>query len=263
MVREPSSFYFPEQLKLLDMFNLTMTYQQNSDIQIPYGTYWVLPSLKRAQIAKEKFDYMKGKTKLIAWMASNCVTSSRREDYVRQLQKHIPVDVYGKCGNLTTRLSSANGFREVIAQDYLFYIAFENSDCDDYISEKFWNSLHLGLVPIVRGLRSNYKKLAPPNSYIQVESFVSPEHLATHLREISLNSTLYHRYHQWRYTYDANYKFFTTNTWWMCDLCKEVYTSPRKTVSIYEHFSEDERCLSYLDYKGRNRLGERVQDLMQ
>lgn len=262
MAREPPAFFYPEQLKLLDnTFNLTITYQQDSDVRIPYGKYWLLPGKALMRRTKKKLDYMKGKKKLIAWMASNCKTSSRREEYVRQLQKYIPIDIYGKCGNFSTGIESANGFRKVIARRYLFYIAFENSDCDDYISEKFWNSLHIGIIPIVRGLRSNYKKFAPPNSYIQVESFVSPEQLAAHLKEISQNSTLFHQYHQWRLLYDANYKFFTSNKEWMCDLCREVHTSPRKTVSIYEHFSEDRRCLPYLDYKGRDRAGENVQDL--
>lgn len=262
MAREPSAFYYPDQLKLLDdKFNLTVTYQRDSDVQIPYGSYWILPSKSLAYKSKMKMDYLSGKKRKVAWVASNCKTSSRREEFVNQLEKYIPIDTYGKCGNLTADSESANNFREMIAQDYLFYIAFENSDCDDYISEKFWNSLHVGLIPIVRGLRPNYKKLAPPNSYIQVESFVSPKQLATHLEQISRNTTLFHQYHQWRRLYDANYKFFTTNSNWMCDLCKEVHTSPRKTVSIYEHFSEDSRCMPYLDHNGRDRNGEHMEDL--
>ena len=32
-----------------------------------------------------------------------------------------------------------------------FYLAFENSHCQDYITEKFWRALDKGIVPIVMG----------------------------------------------------------------------------------------------------------------
>ena len=262
MAREPQAFYYPEQLKLLnDSFNLTMTFQSDSDVVIPYGTFWRHPTASQAYKASMKLDYLSGKTKLVAWLVSNCKTSSRREEFVKQLQQHIPIDVYGKCGNLTTDTNSANGFRDEIAKKYMFYIAFENSDCDDYISEKFWNSLHIGIIPIVRGQRGKYKKFAPPNSYIHADAFVAPELLANHLKEISKNSTLFHKYHEWRRHYDANYKFFTTNSRWMCDLCDKVHNSKPQTVNIYNHFSEDSRCFTYLDHQGRDRYDEHVEDI--
>ena len=40
------------------------------------------------------------KTKKVAWFVSHCSTESGRELYVRELQKHIEVDVYGACGPL-------------------------------------------------------------------------------------------------------------------------------------------------------------------
>lgn len=262
MAREPQAFFYPEQLKSLDdKFNLTVTFQSDSDVVIPYGTYWELPKKSQDYWAKLKMDYLSGKNKSVAWVVSNCKTSSRREDYVRELQKHIQVDVYGRCGTLKTNTQSANGFRDQIAKEYKFYIAFENSDCDDYISEKFWNSLNIGIIPIVRGHRAHYKEVAPPNSYIHADSFVSPQKLAEHLEEVSKNPTLFQSYHEWRRKYGANYKFFTTNTNWMCGLCEKVHTTPVKTVDIYQHFSEDTRCFTYLDHNGRNRTGEHVEDI--
>jgi hypothetical protein len=40
------------------------------------------------------------KTKLVAWIVSNCHSNSGRERYVEELKKHISVDVYGGCGTL-------------------------------------------------------------------------------------------------------------------------------------------------------------------
>lgn len=41
------------------------------------------------------------RNKMVAWFCSNTITHGKREDYVRELGKHVQVDVYGKCGNMT------------------------------------------------------------------------------------------------------------------------------------------------------------------
>ena len=37
------------------------------------------------------------------------------------------------------------------SQQYYFYLAFENSICPDYISEKFWRNLNQPVIPVVMG----------------------------------------------------------------------------------------------------------------
>ena len=46
------------------------------------------------------------------------------------------------------------------AEQYWFYLAFENSICNDYITEKFWRTLDLKTVPVVMG-GGNYLRDAP------------------------------------------------------------------------------------------------------
>ncbi|XP_042859522.1 alpha-(1,3)-fucosyltransferase fut-1-like [Penaeus japonicus] len=79
--------------------------------------------------------------KLVAWIVSRCATWSAREKYVDELQKHIQVDVYGKCGSLKCAHYEVNGpnercYRESIVPNYLFYQSFENQLCVDYVTEK-------------------------------------------------------------------------------------------------------------------------------
>ena len=41
----------------------------------------------------------------------------------------------------------------MVSKKYKYYLAFENSNCVDYITEKFWDSLKHKLLPIVMGAR--------------------------------------------------------------------------------------------------------------
>ena len=57
-------------------------------------------------VTKNYTAIVKAKTKLAAQLVSNCHTAGRREDYVKELQNYMSVDVYGACGNLKCPRSS-------------------------------------------------------------------------------------------------------------------------------------------------------------
>ena len=68
---------------------------------------------------------------------------------------------------------------------YKFALAFENSQCRDYVTEKFWRILNTTLsVPIVMG-GGDYEQLAPPNSFLDVRNFSSPRVRLRDLKSIS------------------------------------------------------------------------------
>jgi glycoprotein 3-alpha-L-fucosyltransferase len=83
---------------------------------------------------------------------------------VLELQKHMRVDSLGKCIHTPTRaegisLSSALGQstalevlqakRKAIAH-YQFYLAFENSYERGYVTEKVFDALIAGIVPVIQ-----------------------------------------------------------------------------------------------------------------
>ncbi|XP_067946620.1 4-galactosyl-N-acetylglucosaminide 3-alpha-L-fucosyltransferase FUT6-like [Watersipora subatra] len=254
MIQEPQSFYYPNQLKQLNnMFNMTVTFQSDSDIVIPYGTYEKLVS---PQINKKNKNNFAQRSKLVVWLVSNCVTSSRREEYVESLKDFIDIDIYGDCSK-----HHLKGFKykKGMASKYKFYLAFENADCDDYVTEKFWSNLMLGMIPIVRGNRVNYKTLAPPNSYIHADSFATFGDLAQHLHDVASNETLFNKYHKWRDSYRALFK--PNRQQWMMELCAKLQTPIRQSIDVYKHFSENTRCFTYLSEKGRDRKGEHMEDI--
>lgn len=200
------------------LFHLTLTYHHRSDIHRPFGKY----TPRAGSIPR----FIEKKTKLLAWFVSACRTQSNRQTYVTELQKYIPVDIFRACGNQTCTRGNA-GCDTMLRDEYKFYLSFENSFCEDYITEKVW--LRLGkVVPIVLG-GADYKNLLPPNSYIDVRDFRSPQELAGYLYQLDANATLYQEYYEWMRSYHAEYS--PPDIQWQCLLC----------VYINEHvFTQEE-----------------------
>jgi hypothetical protein len=137
------------------VFNLTATYLSDSDFLTTYeGTAQMTWEINLAyQIP------FSNKTKLAVALISNSWSdNSKRMEFINQLREHIVVDVYGSCGNKKCPNSTIKNLcKELIANEYKFYFAFENSLCNDYITEKFFATLKYNIVPIVLGdLRRKY-----------------------------------------------------------------------------------------------------------
>lgn len=119
--------------------NWTMTYRQDSDAVLP-SEKWVYynESVKAKQPEK---NYAKGKSKKVAWFVSNCWAKNDRAGYAKELKKYIDVDIYGRCGDKSCPREESKCL-ELLKRKYKFYLAFENSNCRDYITEKlFVNAL--------------------------------------------------------------------------------------------------------------------------
>ena len=58
----------------------------------------------------------------------------------------------------------------LMGQTYQFYLAFENSNCNDYVSERFFNVLHADMIPVVMN-GANMSLIAPKHSFIDVKDF--------------------------------------------------------------------------------------------
>ena len=67
--------------------------------------------------------------------------------------RYVKVDVYGGCGRMRCLRTEFSRCRKLLNDDYKFYLSFENSNCDHYITEKFYeNGLRLDAVLIIRRL---------------------------------------------------------------------------------------------------------------
>jgi hypothetical protein len=119
---------------LNDYYNVTMTFKgdPDTDIHTPYGKY--VDQVQNISDPVPTAASLKDKTEFVAWIMSNCNAPSSRMDYYRELSKHISIHIYGACGNRTCPRS--NLCYKNISSNYRFYLAFENSFCLDYASEK-------------------------------------------------------------------------------------------------------------------------------
>jgi alpha-1,3-fucosyltransferase len=223
-----------------DYFNWTMTYRRDSDIFLR-DYYGSLVSKKSLNDNNRKTRYQYGsymsrnnsievyddrvvryqnndpglyklisrKTKMITWFVGNCNTTIRREEYVRQLNQYVPIDIFGKC----TEDCSKN-CDEMLKSDYKFYLAFENSWCPDYITEKFSRPLLYDAIPVVLG-GADYSRFAPPNSYINARDFSSPKELAEYLMLLNRTDSLYASYFHWK----NDFYISVPDMYGWCELC--------------------------------------------
>lgn len=214
------------------LFNWSMTYRSDSDVPVPYGR--TLPLTPEEELIYETRDFAKSKTRGVAILGSNCGGLNHRWDYVRELQKHITVDVYGGCGTFTCPGHFTRDCPTI--QEYKFYLAFENSNCREYITEKlWWNAYHKETVPVVMGApKSDYEKLCPPNSFIHVDDFDSPADLARYLSFLLNNDTAYNSFFEWKRKYKVlnEHGYFGSPSLHLCRMC-EALNRGTSTPKIY------------------------------
>ncbi|XP_004522511.1 glycoprotein 3-alpha-L-fucosyltransferase A [Ceratitis capitata] len=233
--------YHTQKVQTPNAINWTATYRRDSDIMAPYDK-WHYYDTKIKQIEQDH-NYALNKTKKVAWFVSNCAARNNRLQFARELQKYIDVDIYGACGNQKCPRNNADKCFELLDKDYKFYLAFENSNCKDYITEKFFNNaLKHNILPIVMGARpEDYEVSAPYHSYIHVDEFGSAKELAEYLHILDKDDELYNSYFKWKGTGDF------VNTFYWCRVCallhdEESLRRPRWYTDVNDWWRGDGIC---------------------
>jgi len=190
---------------------------------------------------------------MAAWFVTNCKASNSREKYIQALRQHIAVDIYGPCGK--HKCYDEEQCFKMLQQRYRFYLSFENSNCHEYISEKFWqNALQNNVIPVVFGAsKLEYSRVAPPGSFIHVDDFPTPQHLARYLKVLSKDVKKYRKYFDWKKTVGAavDVRFRPRLSKYWCDLCEALHDK-RKPVSIHKYLDKwwtvDRQCNQLSEY---------------
>ena len=110
--------------------------------------------------------------------------------------------------------------------------------CNRFVIEifLFLSLFRSGAIPIVMGApRSDYERHAPPNSFIHVDDFSSPKHLAEYMHIVSKDEELYAKYFTWKK------HWWKLNTSYYCRLCSLLHSElPEHSYGDINRWYRDE-----------------------
>jgi glycoprotein 3-alpha-L-fucosyltransferase len=236
-------------------YNWTITFKLDSEISYcSYGCYIPLEreithDIKSFEVNKNidiRKEYEKRKNEAL-WFVSNCGSSFRLK-YADKLSEYFPINFFGGCNS---QLSSKKAKIETAPcprnseceenslRSHKFYLAFENSNCSYYTTEKFWRSLEFNIIPVViQPNKEYYIRIAPKDTFIHAQDF-NYDHklLANYLEKVSKNFKLYKKYLEWSKNYKPLYDAKSVEQMRMCELCyrlnKESSAISYKSMNDY------------------------------
>ncbi|KAF8410061.1 hypothetical protein HHK36_002583 [Tetracentron sinense] len=169
-------------------YSVVMTTSLSSDVPVGYFSW-------------AEYDIMaplqpKTESALAAAFISNCRALNFRLQALEGLEKSkIKIDSYGGCHR------NRDGTVEKVEtlKHYKFSLAFENSNEEDYVTEKFFQSLVAGAVPVVVGA-PNIQDFAPsPGSVIHIKELEDVASVAKTMKYLSENHDAYNQSLRWKY----------------------------------------------------------------
>jgi len=180
--------------RFLRHFELRMTYEQEADIWTPY-----LPSTERWQAARTARLPVHDEAAPVVMLQSARNDKSGRNAFAAELMRHIAVDSFGRLLN-NRQLSVPDRGPETkleTIRGYHFCLGLENSIAPDYVTEKLFEPLLAGTVPVYRGA-PNAREFVPEHSYVDAEAHGGPAGLAAYLQRLLADPEQYAAYLAWR-----------------------------------------------------------------
>ncbi|XP_074535662.1 alpha-(1,3)-fucosyltransferase 4-like [Halichoeres trimaculatus] len=230
-----SPTHSPGLSSLNGLFNLTMSYRKDSDIFLPYGclvpnnlsALWNhYPYPLRALAPTSQLL----RPLLLAWVVSNWSGSHARVVFYNTLRQYITVDLFGRAGKpLPNDIGNESVLR--LLEQYQFYLSLENSKHTDYITEKLWNAILAGSIPVVLGpSRQNYERFLPPEAFIHVDDFPTVRELAEYLQMLRREPVRLRKHLDWRGNYSVHRISFWDEQY--CMACKTVMKKRGRTQVV-------------------------------
>ena len=194
-----------------DNFNLSVSYPLGSDIPLNYFNWGICRDrVTNAGVVHHANDRTAKKAgRAAVYIASNCeFTSHWRDGVVAKLREYFPVHGYGKCMKTHTlknapwcraRSASSEKIRQrleeeerrktkigltqkaCVVSEYPFSLVIENSASIDYVTEKLYEPLVLGAIPVYLGAPNVENFVPTSHSIIKMSDFPSLASLARYL----------------------------------------------------------------------------------
>lgn len=110
-------------------------------------------------------------------------------EYAKELHNHIPVHIYGKCGDMTCQPKNSSQCKNLL-NGYNFYLAAGNFLCPDFSlksSIAHWKKMSF---VVVYGV-ADFTHYAPPHSFIKVADFKIPKQLTKYQNKYQMDKLLW------------------------------------------------------------------------
>jgi hypothetical protein len=236
-----SNVWYPwtESWDYVKHFNVTFALDRRVATVHSYTAAWGIP--KREYFEKNMVNAtMPKKTEEIALVTSNCGAEPRNTIY-QEMFKMLKIDSMGACyHNSDKHLDSywnSNGKQNKLSNimPYKFVVTFENSNCYDYVTEKMFDALEVGAIPIYLGAR-NIKEFLPSKVHkviIDWNDFDNITEAVNYIKKVQQDPALWNEYMVWRqHWYDTEdiplkklmkYTATRERSERMCDICSTLY----------------------------------------
>ncbi|KAM3291546.1 putative fucosyltransferase-like protein [Capsicum chacoense] len=186
-----SAQYYPQNnitLARRKGYDVVMTTSLSSDVPVGYFSW-------------AEYDIMapvqpKTADAVAAAFISNCAARNFRLQALEALERaNISIDSYGSCHhNKGGRVDKVEALKR-----YNFSLAFENSNEEDYVTEKFFQSLVAGSIPVVVGA-PNIQDFAPsPTSLLHIKELKDAESVAKTMKYLAENPIAYNASLRWKF----------------------------------------------------------------
>ena len=231
---EPPPYEFSETpaSRLNSFFNASMSYRMDAEFSAPFGKFIKIKNHPEGAELDQLIQNFgnnnihlavrEGNGSLLAQMVSHCNTESGRENLTTMIETLLKVDVYGNCGPLKCIKNGELDCNELVGRTNKMYLAFENSICKDYVTEKVFKMLPYNIIPIVfNGARMS--DVAPTHSYINVMDYGSVRELVDDIKRIADDDALFASYFWWRdyYQFQVNITDSLFITFCLHILCRQ------------------------------------------
>ncbi|CAN1278559.1 Putative fucosyltransferase-like protein [Linum perenne] len=178
-------------------YRIVMTTSLSSDVPVGYFSWAEYDIMAPVEAKTEKA--------LAAAFISNCGARNFRLQVLDRLEKlKIPIDSYGACHRNRdgrgehTELDCLAVNKVEALKHYKFSLAFENSNEEDYVTEKFFQSLVAGTIPVVVGA-PNIQDYSPgQGSILHIKSLEDIDTVAKTMNYLSENATAYNQALRWK-----------------------------------------------------------------
>uniref|UniRef100_A0A0D9X8U0 Fucosyltransferase n=1 Tax=Leersia perrieri TaxID=77586 RepID=A0A0D9X8U0_9ORYZ len=169
-------------------YKIVMTTSLSSDVPVGYFSW-------------AEYDIMapvppKTEEALAAAFISNCGARNFRLQALEMLENlDVKIDSYGSCHrNRDGKVDKVETLKR-----YKFSLAFENSNEEDYVTEKFFQSLVTGAIPVVIGA-PNIQEFSPgEGAILHIKELDDVPSIANTMKHIASNQEAFNQSLRWKY----------------------------------------------------------------